>query len=82
MAPRRRFDGDVVSRYAGIGAVSAGAVGAVVGLVIGLIVHPATAWFAIIEVGVPAGLVGLLIGAVTGVIVAIARHVGALRARR
>jgi len=60
--------GPLLSRWAAIGAVSAGLPGGVVGLVVGLLVHPPTAWFAIFEVGIPAsilgGLVGLAIGAI------------------
>lgn len=46
-----------------------GVLGAVAGLVLGLLAHPATAWFAVVEVGAPAaiagGLLGLIAGAVT-----------------
>lgn len=73
MAPGRRFDGDVVSRLAAVGAAVAGAIGGVAGLVIGVIVHPATAWFAIFELGAPSAVLGLLLGAAVGVVVAIAR---------
>ena len=73
MARRLRLDGDVVSRFAGVGAAAAGVAGAVTGLVIGLIVHPATAWFAAIELGAPSALLGHLIGAALGVVVAVGR---------
>jgi hypothetical protein len=42
--------------------------GAVVGLVLGLRAHPATAWFAVIELGLPGAVVGALLGATAGVI--------------
>jgi hypothetical protein len=51
-----------------IGSVVLGVAGCVVGLVIGLRVHPATAWFAMIEVGVPCAVLGSLLGLVAGVL--------------
>jgi membrane associated rhomboid family serine protease len=42
------------------------AVGAVVGLVLGLVAYPPTAWFAVIEVGVPGAVLGVLVGLVVG----------------
>lgn len=39
-----------------------GVLGGLVGLVLGLVSHPPTAWFAVLEVGVPATLLGLLVG--------------------
>jgi hypothetical protein len=50
------------------GAVIAGLVGAVVGLVLGLRAHPATAWFAVVEVGLPAAVVGAVVGGAAGAI--------------
>ncbi|MEU1970056.1 hypothetical protein ABZ477_00185 [Microbacterium sp. NPDC019599] len=45
--------------------------GAAVGLVLGLIAYPPTAWFAVIEVGVPAAMLGAVTGLVVhGIIVA------------
>jgi hypothetical protein len=55
-------------RWAGIGAASAGMVGGVAGLVVGLKAHPPTAWFAIFELGIPGGAVGGLVGLVAGTI--------------
>lgn len=49
-----------------VSAVLLGALGGVVGLVLGLASHPPTAWFAVLEVGVPAGLVGGVLGLVAG----------------
>jgi len=49
-----------------VGVVLAGAVGGVLGLVVGLRVHPATAWFAVFELGVPAAVVGALLGLASG----------------
>lgn len=45
-----------------------GAVGAVAGLVLGLAAYPPTAWFAVLEVGIPAFVVGALLGAVAGAV--------------
>lgn len=67
-------------RFARVGAVSAGAVGAIAGLVIGLHVHAATAWFAVLELGVPAGIVGATVGLVVGVLTVAAK--GAVRQRK
>jgi ABC-type uncharacterized transport system permease subunit len=58
----------LIVRWAAIGAVSAAVVGAVVGLVVGLSVHPATAWFAVYEVGIPAAILGGLLGLASGAI--------------
>ncbi len=43
-----------------------GTIGAVVGLLVGLGAYPPTAWFAVLEVGIPAFVVGTLLGAVAG----------------
>lgn len=66
-------------RWAGVGAAALGTVGAIAGLVVGLIVHPPTALFAMFELGVPALLVGGLVGLGCGSIVSAGRHVGARR---
>jgi hypothetical protein len=55
-------------RWAVIGALSAGLVAGVVGLVVGLRVHPATAWFAIFELGIPSSIFGGLLGLASGAI--------------
>lgn len=49
-------------RWARSGAVAAGSIGGVVGLVVGLRVNPRTGWFAVFEIGAPAALVGALVG--------------------
>lgn len=53
-------------RCAIIGGVVLGCVGAFVGLVVGLRVYASTAWFAILEVGVPAAVLGAILGLVVG----------------
>jgi ABC-type uncharacterized transport system permease subunit len=54
--------------YARVGAILAGSIGAVVGLIVGLNVYAATAWFAVFELGIPAAVVGGLLGFVAGTI--------------
>jgi hypothetical protein len=60
--------GPLPLRWAAIGAAAAGLAGAVVGLILGLNVHPATAGFAIFEIAIPASIVGGLVGFATGAI--------------
>jgi hypothetical protein len=55
------------------GCIVFGAVGGVIGLIIGLRVYPPTAWFAVLEIGVPAGMVGGLLGWFLGVIARLLR---------
>lgn len=45
-----------------VGAVALGAIGGMVGLVIGLVTYPPTAWAATIEVGLPCAFVGFAAG--------------------
>jgi hypothetical protein len=56
----------LILRWAAVGALSVGGVGAVAGLVVGLLVHPATAWFAVFELGIPASVLGGLVGLISG----------------
>ncbi len=61
---RERASGDIV----GWTAVICGALGLVVGLVIGLRAYIPTAWAAAFEIGIPATMAGALIGlAIVGV---------------
>jgi len=50
-------------------------IGAVVGLIIGLQTYIPTAWFAMIEVGVPAAMLGALLGALGGAAVSLSRKI-------
>jgi hypothetical protein len=59
-----------------IGAALLGACGGVVGLVVGLLAYPPTAWFAVFEVGLPAAVVGSVLGLVAAVV---ARRLGGRR---
>ena len=62
-------------RWAVVGATCAGAIGAVAGLVIGLIVYAPTAPFAVVELGLPATIIGGIIGLLAGVIVIAGRRI-------
>ncbi len=54
--------------FAVVGAVVLGILGGVLGLVLGLVSYPRTAWFAVLEVGVPAAVLGAVVGALTGTV--------------
>jgi len=56
----------VVARLAVVGALVLGAAGAAVGLVLGLLANPSTAWAATVEVGLPAAVLGAVLGALAG----------------
>jgi len=58
----------LVPRFTVVGAITAGVLGGILGLVLGLRAHPPTAWFAVLEVGVPAAIVGALLGALAGLV--------------
>ena len=47
-------------------ATVAGFVGAIAGLVIGLAAYPPTAFFAVIEIGLPAAIAGAVVGLAVG----------------
>lgn len=66
-------------RWAWVGAAALGPVGAIAGLVVGLIVHPPTALFAMLELAALAILVGGLVGLGSGSIVVATRQLGARR---
>ena len=68
-------DMPIAPRFAIIGAVGLGAVGAVAGLVLGLIAYVPTAWFAVAELGVPAAMLGAILGLVIGSTVSAARRI-------
>lgn len=62
-------------RHAVIGAVVLGVPGGIVGLVVGLRTYVPTAWFAILELGVPAALLGAVLGLVVGSLVYVYHYV-------
>jgi hypothetical protein len=57
-----------VLRFAVVGAMAALLLGGLVGLVLGLRANPATAWFAVFEVGIPASILGAVFGAFAGAV--------------
>jgi hypothetical protein len=61
-------------RYAVVGGTSAGAAGALAGLVIGLLVYPPTAAFAVLELGLPAAVVGGVVGLAAGFLLSTLRR--------
>lgn len=63
----------IVPRFAIVGSTALGMVGALVGAVAGLVTYPPTAWFAVLEVGVPAGIAGAAVGACIGLTAVIGR---------
>ena len=56
----------IAIRGMAVGVVLLGGAGGLAGLLIGLRVHAPTAWFAVLELGLPAGLVGGLLGLAAG----------------
>jgi hypothetical protein len=54
---------------------SAGVIGAIAGLVVGLLAYPPTALFAVFELGVPATIAGGLVGFVAALIVMAGRRI-------
>jgi hypothetical protein len=65
----------LLKRCATIGAASGGVVGAIVGLIVGLLANPATAWFAIFELGIPAAIAGWLVGSIAALTVTATRRI-------
>jgi hypothetical protein len=63
------------ARWAIWGAGVACVVGGLVGLVVGLTTNPATAWFAVFELGLPAGIAGGFVGLVAALVVEAGRRV-------
>lgn len=65
----------IIPRLALIGAGCFGAVGALAGLVRGLLAYPPTAWFAVFELGIPAAIAGGGLGSAIALLVVGARRV-------
>jgi hypothetical protein len=63
------------ARWATVGALALGLLGAVAGLAIGLHIDVNTAWFGIFELGIPATIVGGGFGFIAGGIVAVGHRV-------
>jgi ABC-type glucose/galactose transport system permease subunit len=64
----------VVARCAVAGALLAGIVGSVTGVVVGLVVYAPTAWFALVELGLPSTMAGAILGLITGSVIVAFRH--------
>jgi hypothetical protein len=63
-----------MSRWARFGVIAFGLIGAVAGLVLGLAANPATAWFAVFELGIPSALLGGLAGCASGALASAVRQ--------
>jgi hypothetical protein len=62
-------------RWALVGTASMGIIGGTVGLVIGILVYPPTAPFAVVELGLPSAIVGGVASLAAGAVVAAGRRV-------
>jgi hypothetical protein len=69
--------GDVLLpvRWTVLGAASLGVIGAIVGLIVGLLAYPPTACFAVLELGVPAATAGAVAGLFAALIVTAGRRI-------
>ena len=56
----------LLGRFAAYSAAGFGLLGGIAGLVIGLYGYPPTAWFAVVEIGVPCAVIGGALGAASG----------------
>ena len=65
----------LLGRCATLGAATAGVIGGIVGLIIGLYANPATALLAVFELGILAFVAGGPVGCIAVVIVAAARRI-------
>jgi hypothetical protein len=61
-------------RWALFGSIAFALVGGLIGLVVGLLAHPATAWFAVLEIGLPAAFLGMWVGLMYGGIAFLYHH--------
>lgn len=51
-----------------------GSVLSAIGLIVGLLANPGTAWFAIFELGIPAAIAGGILGLASGAMASVARR--------
>lgn len=58
-----------------VGVVTAGGAGSIVGLLVGLAANPATAAFAVVELGLPAATIGAVVGLLVGLSILLARRI-------
>ena len=66
--PRTILELPPLLRAAVVGALVAGALGAVAGLDVGWVAYPPTAWAATVEVGLPAAVLGAVLGLAAGAV--------------
>jgi hypothetical protein len=64
----------VPARFARIGGLVFGIAGGIAGLILGLRAYPPTAWFAVIEVGLPSAFLGVVAGFLVGFLVLAVRR--------
>ena len=74
LATDQRSVESTMSRWARSGVIAFGLIGAVGGLALGLAANPATAWFAVIELGIPSALLGGLLGLASGALASAVRR--------
>jgi riboflavin transporter FmnP len=65
----------LLARWVGIGAISAGVTGGIIGFAFGLFFYAPAAPFAAVELGLPATLAGTVVGLVAGTIVMMVRSI-------
>ncbi|MGH2860888.1 MAG: hypothetical protein ACRDLT_05180 [Solirubrobacteraceae bacterium] len=65
----------LIQRFVTIGVLTGSVVGGIVGLIRGLEVHPATAWFAVFELGVLVAIASGALGLGFGLLVTAARRI-------
>ncbi len=64
----------LILRSVFVGSIAAFLLGGLVGLVLGLLAYPPTAWFAVFEVGIPASVLGALLGALVGLLLEVVQR--------
>lgn len=74
LATDKRNIESTMSRWARSGVIAFGLIGGIAGLVLGLAANPATAWFAVFELGVPSALLGGLLGLASGALASALRR--------
>ena len=67
--PRVLAELPTIGRFSVLGAMCAGVLGCLAGLIIGLVIYAPTAWAATFELGVPAAILGAIIGSAVGAVV-------------
>ncbi len=77
LATKKHSVESTMSRWARSGVIAFGLIGAVAGVALGLAANPATAWFAVFELGIPSALLGGLLGLASGALAsAVERRAG------